>query len=166
MRALWLSFCLMLPLFAQEGPKYYRLDFTVKEFDDAKMTLSRVYSGIATTDERSRNMSVRMGNKVPYSTGGGNFQFVDMGVNIDVQRVMELTGNLVVTVVVEITSTPNNLDAPTPTLSAPVIRSNRWNGSSLIPVGKQTLLFSSDDLHSKRKMQLEVLATPIVPAAK
>jgi hypothetical protein len=43
----------------------------------------------------------------------------------------------------------------------PIIRQNRWGSHVLVPLKKPTVIFSSDDLTTKRQMQLEVTATPI-----
>jgi hypothetical protein len=61
-------------------------------------------------------------------------------------------------VVAEVTSTASG---EAPSTLPPLIRQNKWNSTVIIPVGKATTLFSSDDLHSKRKLQLEVTATPV-----
>jgi hypothetical protein len=43
----------------------------------------------------------------------------------------------------------------------PTIRQNRWVSTVAVPLKKPTVIFSSDDLTSKRQMQLELTATPI-----
>ena len=43
----------------------------------------------------------------------------------------------------------------------PVIRQNRWQATVAIPVGKPTVVFSSDDLDDTGKMQVELMATPV-----
>ncbi len=43
----------------------------------------------------------------------------------------------------------------------PVIRQNVWDSTVLVPIGKPTVVFSSDDLDSKGKMQVEVTATRV-----
>jgi hypothetical protein len=48
-------------------------------------------------------------------------------------------------------------------LLPPVIRQNRWSSSVIVPLGKPTTIYSSDDITSKRKVQIELTATPIVP---
>lgn len=150
-----LTLCLMVPAFAQEGGKFFRLDFVVKELDDNKVVNAKSYSTVASTDEKLA-ANIRMANKVPYQSGGG-FQYADVGVNIDCKRTVELNGQLVLTLAAEVSSLQDGALGATPTL--PVVRMNRWNATVIIPVGKATTLFSSDDLNSKRKMQLELTAT-------
>ena len=154
---------LAAPVLAQESPKFYRLDFVLKELDESKVLSQKAYSTFMSTDERQKGASIRSGTKVPYqSSSGGQYNYVDVGVNIDCQRVQEVNGQLVVQVSAEITSVPA---ASTPGESAvpgvPVIRQNRWNAVAVIAIAKATTLFSSDDLNTKRKLQLELTATLI-----
>jgi len=43
----------------------------------------------------------------------------------------------------------------------PVVRQNKWQAAVLIPVGKPTVVFTSDALDSKGTMQLVVTATSL-----
>jgi hypothetical protein len=45
--------------------------------------------------------------------------------------------------------------------AAPVIRQNRWSATAVVPLGKPLTLFSSDDITSKRRMEVEMTATEI-----
>ncbi len=53
---------------------------------------------------------------------------------------------------------PATASAPT----QPTVRQNKWDSTVIVPLKKPTVLFSSDDLTSKRQMQLELTATPIM----
>lgn len=155
---------LAIPLLAQDT-KFYRLDFVVKELDEAKVVSSKKYSTFISTDESStqvRGASIRTGSKVPYQIGGPGpstqYNYADVGVNIDCLKIRELSGHLMVHVIAEISSVP----APEgPVTMAPVVRQNRWTSVATIEPAKPTTLFSSDDLNSKRKLQLELTATPV-----
>ena len=46
-------------------------------------------------------------------------------------------------------------------MRAPVIRQNRWSAVASVSLGKPTTLFSSDDIASKRRMEVELTATEI-----
>jgi len=46
-------------------------------------------------------------------------------------------------------------------MNDPVIRQNSWQASVLIPIGKPTVVFSSDALDSKGGMHFVVTATPL-----
>ena len=157
------------PMLAQEGTKFYRLDFALKEMDENKVVSQKNYSTFMSTDDRVKGALIRTGTKVPYQSGAGtNYNYVDVGVNIDCQKIQELNGQLVVQVSADITSVPAPSGVGTsgnPAESAvhgmPLVRQNRWNSAAVVAIGKATTLFSSDDLNTKRKLQLELTATPI-----
>jgi hypothetical protein len=46
-------------------------------------------------------------------------------------------------------------------IGEPVIRQNSWDSTVAIPIGKPTVVGSSDDLDSKGKLQVEVTATRV-----
>ena len=158
-----IALLLAAPVLAQEGTKFYRLDFVLKELDENKVVSQKTYSTSMSTDERQKGALIRSGTKVPYQGAPGTYNYVDVGVNIDCQRIQEVNGQLVVQVSAEITSVP--APSGTPGESAvpgiPVVRQNRWNSVAVVAIAKATTLFSSDDLNTKRKLQLELTATPI-----
>ena len=152
--------------FGQEAAKFYRLDFAIKELEETKVVSTKKYFTFISTDDRTRGAQLRTGTKVAYSTGsltGGTspvvntqFNYVDVGVNIDCQKISEVNGHLVVQVSAEISSIPATEG---PLTTQPLIRQNRWSSVSVIEPAKPTTLFSSDDLNSKRKLQVELTAT-------
>lgn len=158
-----LAVYLALPALAQDAAKdnvkFYKLDFLVKELDDNKVVSAKSYSAYTAADEKSRGASIRTGNRVPYQPTAGSYQYADIGVNIDCQSAREAGGQLILIIVADISSIPGGAEAAPNAL--PMVRQNRWNSMVLVPIGKATTLFSSDDLNSKRKMQLEVTATPV-----
>jgi hypothetical protein len=139
---------------------YYHLEFVVKELgEDGKVVNSRTYRSDISTASLS---SVRTGTRipVPVSSKGGDdqIQYIDIGVNIDCNRAHETPEGLAMEITAEISSlaTPG-VAAPT----TPIIRQNKWMSSTVLPAGKPTIVFSSDNLESKGRMQVEVTATPI-----
>lgn len=136
---------------------YYRLDFVVKEINEAKAVNSRAYSTIVTTKKGGASDSIRTGSRVPVPQGTTGFTYMDVGVNIDCRSVEESPGRLMLNVSADVSSIA---DAPGTSLP-PVIRNNKWSSNVIVPVGKPTTIFSSDDVGSKGKMQVEMTATPI-----
>ena len=153
-----IGLCAALPVLAQDPSKFYRLDFVLREFDDNKLVSTKSYSAIASGDEKNK-VSIRTGNKVPYQGMAGATNYTDVGVNIDVYRVQDWNGQLSVSISADVTTIPSPSDSQNAML--PHIRQNRWQSTVVLPGGKPALLFSSDDLNSKRKLQLELTATPI-----
>jgi hypothetical protein len=142
---------------ASDQEKYYHLDFVVKELDGGKVVNARHYlTSMMTGRGDGGGCNIRTGSKVPVPVSGGSTQFtyIDVGVNIDCQRGQEIDGNLALGVVAEVSSAASS---PNP----PIIRQNKWNSRVIVPIGKATMVFSSDDLASKGQIQVELTATPI-----
>src|SRR5580658_9484874 len=79
-----------------EEPKYYHLDFAVKELESGKVINARAYSMTISTGDTGGS-SIRAGNKVPASTGGsgpGSATYLDVGVNIDCRAAKEVQDQL------------------------------------------------------------------------
>jgi hypothetical protein len=144
-----------------EGPiHFYHLEFVVQELGpDGKPANSRVYTVDANTDRVNRNTSIRTGSRVPVPTSGSTFQYVDLGVNIDVRNAHEVDGKLSLEVTADVSSLATGVASTQP--GAPVIRTNRWQSPILIPLNKATAVFTSDSLDSKGNMQIQVTARPV-----
>jgi hypothetical protein len=145
---------------------FYHLEFVVQETgNDGKPVNSRTYSGTVSTGRTDRGFSTRTGSKVPIATGGfegsknTQFQYIDVGVSIDARDPREMGDKLALDLVADISSLAGtqNING----VNEPVVRQNKWQAAVLIPIGKQTTVFTSDVLDSKGGMQLVVTATPV-----
>ena|SRR5277367_3293111 len=143
-----------------EPPKFYKLDFVVKEVEGGKVVNSRAYSILAST-ESSYSASIRAGSKVPLpasSASGSPVAYADVGTNIDCRSLREVQQHdLALNVSADIASTVREQGSNEP----PVIRQNKWTSSVIVPLRKASLIFSSDDATTKRQLQLELTATPV-----
>jgi hypothetical protein len=147
--------------------KHYKVDFVVKEADaNGHVTNSRSYSTILATNNQGDPNQIRSGNRVPIrvtsgeSSGGkDSIAYIDVGVNIDCRFVQEIDQKLAMKIKAEISSIPAGADLNSGL--DPVIRQFQWNADVLIPPGMPTTIFSSDDVNSKTRIQLEVTAAPI-----
>jgi hypothetical protein len=146
--------------------KFYKLDFVVKEVEGGKVLNTRSYSmtvaanlGHPTSSEG--NAAIRTGDKIPVLGTGGDTAYV--GTNIDCRSIREVERDLTLSLTADISSIPSEPAAPATTAATrmPTIRQNRWVSTVAVPLKKPTVIFSSDDLTSKRQMQLELTATPI-----
>lgn len=152
------------PAKTDQGPAhYYRMTFTVQEVNaDGKPTNSRSYNTMLST--QTRQVSIRNKSRVPIPTGpltngiASQYQYEDLGVDIDVQQVAEVRHDLALTIVSTVNRLAKDEDQ---TLRAPITRYNTWNSPVLVPIGKPTVVFSSDDLDSKGSLQMVVTATPV-----
>ena len=138
--------------------KFYKLDFVVKEIEGTKVLNARAYSTTVSTDKSSPSSLIRTGSRVPVPTSpdGKQFNFSEVGVNIDCRSVQEVGGELSMIVTAEVTTTLQES-----TTGPPIHRQNKWTAAAVVPLRKPTVLFSSDDATTKRQMQLELTATPI-----
>jgi hypothetical protein len=150
--------------------KHYKVDFVVKEVDPAgRVTNSRSYSTILATTNQNDPNQIRSGNRVPIRVstgenaesgrGKGDIAYIDVGVNIDCRFVQEIDQKLAMKIKAEISSIPAGTDLNSEL--DPVVRQFQWNADVLIPPGIPTTIFSSDDVNSKTRMQLEVTATAV-----
>ncbi len=150
---------------------YYHLEFVIQELGaDGKAVNSRAYSTVTSTDKMDNNGSIRTGSRVPIISGahpdssgneklGYQYQYVDVGVNFDVRSTAkEVGGQLSFNLVAEVSSLADSHNAGGSADPDPVIRQNRWQAAVLIPIGKPTVVFTSDDLDSKGSLQVVVTA--------
>jgi hypothetical protein len=151
---------------------YYHIDFVFQELGaDGKPFNSRSYSCTVSTDPRGDSGSVRTGSRVPIITDAKpgtpgsdrpliQYQYIDVGVNISASGAHEVGDQLAMNV----SAAENSLAPPAPgqgELTDPVIRQNLWDAVVLIPIGKPTVVFTSDSLENKGGMQVVVTATPL-----
>jgi hypothetical protein len=139
-----------------DDPRFFRLDFVLKELEGGKVLNSRAYT-MSISTSRGPDSSIRTGSKVPTPGKDGGIIYVELGTSIDCRQLMIVGNDLSIYVNADVSSLAEGSTNP------PVIRQNKWGAVVLIPLRKPTVVFSSDDPMSKRQMQLEVTATPIIP---
>lgn len=142
-----------------EPARFYKLDYVVKEVEGGKVVNSRAFStmlALQTPGRDTPSASIRAGGRVPV-VSGTNTQFYELGVNIDSRDLRDLQGDLSVSVNADIST----IGQENATANIPVVRQNRWSGTVMVAPKKSTVIFASDDLSSKRQLQLELTATPI-----
>lgn len=150
--------------------KHYKVDFVVKEADSTgRIINSRSYSTILAATNQNDPNQIRSGNRVPIRVTSGesaesgkgkdSIAYIDVGVNIDCRYVQEIDQRLAMKIKAEISSIPAGTDLNSGL--DPVIRQFQWNADVLIAPGTPTNIFSSDDVNSKTKVQVEVTATPV-----
>src|SRR5258708_20964174 len=153
------------PAKAPQAPvHFYHLDFVIQEMGtDGKPTNSRSYTATVSTDASDHGTSIRTNSRIPVPTGsfstGENaqspvntqFQYVDVGVNIDVHHAREMGRQLSLDLVAEVSSVAPTTDAR---IHQPVIRQNKWQASVLILIGKAVVVFTSDSLDSKGSLEV------------
>jgi hypothetical protein len=158
------AFAVVNPAFSQEDerksvpdPKFYRLEFVLKELEGGKVTNSRTYILNISPTAPFQGSSVRVTNRVVVPVSAeGNVTTVELGVSLDC-KAMKATEN---SITLQINADISTL-TPTSTPGLPITNQNRWNVGATVPLRKATTLVSADGATNKRQMQLEVTATPL-----
>ncbi len=181
--AIALMSCVVFPAFGQTPPgnpsaaqntaerHYYHLVFVVKEVEAGKVINSRSYFMSIGTVQKGMDIqrmpnSFRTGTKVPVGTEPGKISYIDIGVNIDCRNVVDLGDRMAMDLSAEISSLQKEAeDRNKPQIvgegPAPLIQQNKWNSQVVVLLGKPTVVFSSDEVTSKRTIELELTATEI-----
>lgn len=134
---------------------FYHLLFRLQEVDEnGQIKNVRSYTTSILTEDK-HSASIRTGTRIPVGDQA-QFQYLDIGVDIDVRDAIEDAGKLNLSVVSNASSLAGSAVAP----RAPIVRQNKWDSKVSVPIGKPTVIFSSDNLEDKGKIQLELTATP------
>lgn len=143
-----------------EPAHFYHLKFVVQQLDaDGKITNSRSYFTTVSTANKgySNEESIRTDSQVPYPSTTNRFDYVDVGIDFDIHDVNDLGRQLSLHVKAAVRSYLPPAIAGASAISC----HNQWESSLLIPIGKPTVIFTSDSLDSKGAMQVVATATPI-----
>lgn len=166
-----------IPTYAQQSENkqaaapahYFQLRFDIEEVGDSgKIVNTRTYVTMISAGTHESGF-IRTGNKVPVITGSvtsGNaenkqVQYLDVGVNIDAARADEIGSELAMQIKAEISSVVSGESSVVPHADDPVIRQNSWESVVLVTPGKPKVIFSSDNLDNKGRMQVELTATRV-----
>ena len=139
---------------------FYQLNFAVREVDGDRVINTRSYSTIASTQINWAE-SIRAGEKVPFMSSSGNvtqWQQIDVGVGIDCKDLEQVGERLSLRIIANVDGVAQAVDKDA---QHPIIRSNRWDSTVLVSLKQPTIIFSSDDPASTRKMQLQITVTPV-----
>jgi hypothetical protein len=146
------------PKSAEQKPlEAYHLDFAINEFEDGKKINSRQYALNLNTNDSN---DIKIGTRIPVEVKEGEFQYIDVGTNINAQ-LREQRGQTELVVRAEVSNfaiPEQGLDKPDP---HPALRQLKLSGSALLPLTKPMVIDSVDDPNSKRQFQLEVTVTKL-----
>lgn len=142
---------------AQTRPQdVYRLDFVVREMDGSKTINSRSYM---ISVEDGRLGKVRAGSNVPVQTAENSFMDNNVDVNIDC-RLFEREGGVLLDSSFDSSSyLADQWTAGKPT--HPIRRGVRFEGQSLVTLGKPTIIGKLDDVATNHRFEIEVTATKV-----
>lgn len=169
--AIYLVLLAVPSLSAQEGkpqpPPFptgvYKLDYVLSEVQNGKRVNSRHYSTLLHSGERG---SIRLGNRLPISTGGsresgGNqLTYIDIGLNIDCRVEREVDSGIALFTSVDMSSLAP--EQPGENRSGnPVVRQTKVQVDNIVPLGKQTLISSADEVDGTGRFDFEVTVTKV-----
>lgn len=150
---------------------FYHLDIVVQEVSaEGKPVNSRSYSTTVVTNSRLYETSIRANSKIPVPFGlfhtdaKGNapvstsFQYQDVGIRFDIRDVHDVGRLLTLHLTADVSTVGGAADTGTNDRQT-TLRQNKWDSPVLLPIGKPTVVFKSDDLDGKGSMQVVVTAT-------
>ena len=145
---------------------FYKLTLVVEQLNaEGKPVNSRSYSTTASTEPHASER-IRTGSRIPVATGmvksnsgeevQTQWQYQSVGIDFDVSDVREVGHQLALRVNANI-----NAIAPSPDskMLQPVVRNNQWTALVLVPVGKATPIFTSDDVDGTGALRVVATAT-------
>ncbi len=147
-------------------PNFYRVDYTIRELDHGKRTNTRNYT---LKVEAGRGASFRVGSRIPVATGHApgsvpgdvlkpEFQYHDVGVGMDC-TLREHADYVWLGTKADLNSVAGSDSGSV--ASPPVIRSFRFEDTTVAPLGKSTLVGGIDDVFSDHRYEIEVTVTKI-----
>ena len=150
-----------------QDERNFELIFTAREMDEnGKVVNSRHFDTTVTTGspKGGGTGNIRSGVKVPVVTSSNpgasmqQFTYVDVGANFDVNHARVVKGNRLA---MQVSAEISGADTAAGDSSKMPIRQNRWMGDVEIPIGGRKVIFSSDDLSSKKTLQIELAVVPV-----
>lgn len=162
--------CAPLSLVAQDAKPQrpsavYRVDYTFSELQNDKRVNARSYSLLVRASERG---SIRLGDRLPIMTstkeGNAQFQYLDVGVNIDARvedsDVPDVGSSVDLFTSIDVSNLAPDQSTDNRT-GSPIVRQTKFQNENIVPLGKQVLLSSADEVGGTRRFQIEVMATKV-----
>jgi hypothetical protein len=134
----------------------YRIELNVREIENGKRLNSRDYTMVVEDGEWGK---IRVGNRVPYQSTEKQFQYQDVGMNIDCHP--RQRGDSVALYIGVESSSVVPQEQPPAAATNPVFRRQSCMIGSVVTLGKPTLVASMDDVVSNRRYEIEVTATKV-----
>lgn len=148
----------------------YQLTLTLKITDHGKLTTDQTFT-LAVTNRTVHGSdfdrpSMRDGDRVPITTEktglNTQFQYVDLGTNIDIQNLLKLGSLLGMTLRIESSTIVPPAEAPhTGVPDQPILRTLKYSLVPIVPLGKLTTIYSSGDGVNSQKVEIQLLANPL-----
>lgn len=146
--------------------QYFQLTFRVLDISAAgKIADARTYKEIIASGPKSANRSsIRSNDRVQFLTGQKNpngspeIGYGQLGTKIDANLASIVNGWLNLHIIADISGVSS---VPHSNLQGPVLRQTSWDSNVTVPIGKPTIIFSSDNSADKGRTELELTAREI-----
>jgi len=140
----------------------YKVDFTVNEVDGGKKINSRSYMMLLRAQalpQWSDRQQLRIGSRVPISTGGNQFQYQNVGMNIDCRLMPTGNANVVLDTSWAYSGLESEQGGHDP--ERPVLREVNSHVWAVVPLDKPTVISEMDDVASTHRYVFEVKVTKV-----
>ncbi len=142
----------------------YRLEYTITETEGGKKLDARTYTIMCEDRGNSTKGSLKVGSRVPIAasqdSGKTQFQYLDIGMNVDARLDMTVSGELSLDTSMDLSSIPDGGQSVKAD-SDPVIRRFRIDTVNALPIGTPIVIATADDVATHRQFQVQVIATNI-----
>ena len=140
---------------ALQSNSVYRVEYVFSEIQNGKKINSRAYTMLVRAGERG---SIRLGSKVPVPMANQQFQYVDVGLNIDCRVEREADSAIVLVTNSDLSSVPP--DQPNENRNLPpIVRHTQIYAANIVPLEKKILIGSADQVDGTGRFDLEVTAS-------
>ena len=143
----------------------YKIEYVFSESQDGKRVNNRSYTMLVRIGEKG---SIRLGSRIPITYGASTqMQYMDVGVNIDTQIEWPIGAGvgadsfIALTTILDITRLAPEQAGETRGSLPPIVRQTKIQERNMVPLGKQTLLSTADEVDGTGTFQIEVKATKV-----
>lgn len=136
----------------------YKVEYVLRELQDGKAINTRSFMMTVDSNEGGE---AKVGARVPVSVGNVPAQYMDIGLNIQCVRLVERDNYVSLRTNVEMSSFALPEQAASSSNTPPVLRNFRTSMVGSVPIGKQTVIGSIDDVNSTKRYEIAVTATKV-----
>jgi hypothetical protein len=148
-----------LPAAAQEKMEnaVYKVEFNIHDGSDAAAKASRRYTMLVLNNQKS---VFKVGDKVPYTTGDGQYSYLDTGVNIDCYA-REVNEKVAIHGEIDLSTVAPPDKRPAAGVPNPTIAQTHIVIDAILNSGKPLLVAAIDDPVSTRKFDVEATVSKV-----
>ena len=157
--------------YQKSSEHYFELTFRVLDIaPSGRVQDAKSYKEILASGPKSANRSsIRSNDRVQIRTGFKNpngspeIQFGQLGTQIDANNAAVVNDSLTLHIIADIRGVSSGASSNTygPILYGHILRQTSWDSNVTVPIGKPTIIFSSDNSADKGRTELELTAREI-----